>query len=52
MRDLLQNFVERESKGGNRSVRHRRARLLPLLELVEFLDKLMAPLRAAAECGT
>ena len=36
VRDLPQNFVEGESKGGNRSLRHRRGRLLPPLQRVEF----------------
>ena len=40
MRDLPQNFVEGVSKRGNRRVRQSRARLLPLLQRVEFLDTL------------
>ena len=40
MRDLSSNFVEGGSKRGNRTVRHRRAGLFPLLQRVEFLDTL------------
>ena len=40
VRDLPQNFVEGDSKGGNRRVRRSRARLLPPLQRVEFLDTL------------
>ncbi len=43
VRDLPQNFVEGEPKGGNRSLRHRRGRLLPPLQRVEFLDTLSRP---------
>ena len=43
VRDLPQNFVEGEPQGGNRSLRHRRGRLLPPLQRVEFLDTLSRP---------
>ena len=50
VRDLPQNFVEGEPKGGNRSLRHRRGRLLPPLQRVEFLDTLQRPGNRPAFC--
>ena len=48
VRDLTQNFVEGVFKRGNRRVRRSRARLLPLLQRVEFLDTLKRPRAGAA----
>ena len=43
MRDFPQNFVERDSKRGNWTVRRSRAGRVPLLQRVGFPDTLRAP---------
>ena len=48
MRDFPQNFVERDSKRGNWTVRRSRAGRVPLLQRVGFPDKLTAPAKAGA----
>ena len=47
MRDLAQNFVEGDTQGEIAALGNCRARLLPLVQRVEFLDTLKA--RTSAE---